>query len=223
MNTATTSIIIDIGIIASGAKYAAAIIPLFVFIMFGIQRFYLRTSRQLRLLDLEVRSPLNTLFMETTSGIQHIRSFQWQQQFKEQLFDTLDHAQKPYYYVFCAQAWLALVMDLCTLAIALTLISLALKFTGMTNESAVGLALLNLVTFSTNLSPTIQSWVNVEVTLGAVARVKAFVTNAPQEQDGPDVSPLPDVWPTEGAIRFNSVTARYRYGRPFLTSRSWCS
>ena len=178
--------------------------------MFAIQRFYLRTSRQLRLLDLEVRAPLNTLFMETMSGIQHIRSFQWQDQFKDQLFHSLDHAQIPYYYVFCAQAWLALVMDLCTLAIATTLISLALKFMGETSQSAVGLALLNLVTFSTNLSPTIQCWVDLEVTLGAVARVKAFVSNAPQEQDGPDVTPLPDYWPAEGAIRFRAVTARYR-------------
>lgn len=178
--------------------------------MFAVQRFYLRTSRQLRLLDLEVRSPLNTLLMETMSGIQHIRSFQWQQQFKDQLLDSLDHAQIPYYYVFCAQAWLALVMDLCTLAIATALISLALKFTGTTNESAVGLALLNIVTFSTNLSPTIQCWVDLEMTLGAVARVKAFVTNVPQEQDGPDILPLPDHWPSEGAIRFSSVTAKYR-------------
>ncbi|KAK3182574.1 hypothetical protein K4F52_006023 [Lecanicillium sp. MT-2017a] len=210
---ATISITVDLGIIASGAKYAAAIIPVFVIVLLIIQHYYLRTSRQLRLLDIESRSPINTLFMETTQGIRHIRSFQWQEKFKASLFNSLDNAQVPYYYVFCVQRWLALVMDLCTWAIATVLISLALKFMGMTNESAVGLALLNLVTFSTNLPPTIQVWGNVEITLGAIARVNAFVSSTPVEVDESG-TPLPESWPTRGNIQLNMVTAKYRDNDP---------
>lgn len=40
------------------AKYFAATIPAVVGIVYLLQKFYLRTSRQVRLLDLEAKSPL---------------------------------------------------------------------------------------------------------------------------------------------------------------------
>lgn len=46
--------------IGIGAKYLAPIIPVLGFAVYLIQKFYLRTSRQLRQLDLETKSPLYT-------------------------------------------------------------------------------------------------------------------------------------------------------------------
>lgn len=52
---------------------------LFVLVsVYMVQRFYLKTSRQLRLLDLEAKSPLYSHFMETLSGLITIRAFQRQ-------------------------------------------------------------------------------------------------------------------------------------------------
>ena len=45
-------------VIATASPYLAITYPFLAAIMYGIQRFYLRTSRQLRLLDLEAKSPL---------------------------------------------------------------------------------------------------------------------------------------------------------------------
>jgi ATP-binding cassette subfamily C (CFTR/MRP) protein 1 len=45
-------------VIASASPYLViAYVPMFI-ILYGVQKFYLRTSRQLRLLDLEAKSPL---------------------------------------------------------------------------------------------------------------------------------------------------------------------
>ena len=41
-------------LIAAGSRYAAVMMPLIVLVIYMIQRFYLRTSRQLRFMDLEV-------------------------------------------------------------------------------------------------------------------------------------------------------------------------
>ena len=46
------------GVIASSSPYIVVAYPFVVAVLYGIQRFYLRTSRQLRLLDLEAKSPL---------------------------------------------------------------------------------------------------------------------------------------------------------------------
>lgn len=45
-------------VIATSSPYLAISYPFIFIILYGIQKFYLRTSRQLRLLDLEAKSPL---------------------------------------------------------------------------------------------------------------------------------------------------------------------
>ena len=46
------------GVIATSSPYLIITYPFLVAILWGIQKFYLRTSRQIRLLDLEAKSPL---------------------------------------------------------------------------------------------------------------------------------------------------------------------
>lgn len=84
-------------LIASGATYAAAIIPLCMLGIYMIQKFYLRTSRQMRHLDLETKSPLYRLFTETASGIITIRALGWKEDLMNEHLHNLDHSQKPYY------------------------------------------------------------------------------------------------------------------------------
>ncbi len=53
------------------SSFARLIIPLV------LQKYYLRTSRQMRLLDLEAKSPLYSHFIESLSGLVTIRAFGW--------------------------------------------------------------------------------------------------------------------------------------------------
>jgi ABC-type multidrug transport system fused ATPase/permease subunit len=206
-----TCVLVDIGIISSGSKYAAPIIPLFVLVLWAIQYFYLRTSRQLRLLDLELVSPLYSHFTESSNGIEHIRAFRWQEAFVQQLIVRLDRSQKPYYYLFAIQRWLILVLGLVTFMIAIVLVSFALNFIESTSETALGLALLNLITFSSNVADFVDSWVVLETSLGAVARVRDFTRNTPMEEDVDAYEPdLLENWPETGTIEFESVNASYK-------------
>lgn len=45
-------------VIATASPFVAIAYPFIFIILYGIQKVYLRTSRQLRLLDLEFKSPL---------------------------------------------------------------------------------------------------------------------------------------------------------------------
>lgn len=45
-------------VVATSSPYLAIVYPFLAFVLWVIQKFYLRTSRQLRLLDLEAKSPL---------------------------------------------------------------------------------------------------------------------------------------------------------------------
>ncbi|KAK5996562.1 ABC multidrug transporter B [Cladobotryum mycophilum] len=205
------SILTDIGIIASGAKYAAAVIPFFAVVLYFLQKYYLRTSRQMRHLDLEAKSPLYTQFTEMSSGLQHIRAFGWQSSFTTQSLQLLDYSQKPYYYMFCIQRWLMLVLDMCVLLMAVVLVAFALNFRSTTSQSAIGLALVNIVTFSETLTALINGWIELETSLGAVARLRSFVEKTPVEEGPSDGQKLPlaQNWPHQGKIEFRSVSAKY--------------
>jgi len=48
----------NLALIATASVYILAIVPLILLSSYGIQKFYLRTSRQLRFMDLEAKSPL---------------------------------------------------------------------------------------------------------------------------------------------------------------------
>ncbi|KAJ5908187.1 ABC transporter [Penicillium taxi] len=64
-------------IIAEGILIAQS--SLWSALMYPLLRFYLHTSRQIRHLDLEAKSPLFSSFLETSKGITTIRAFGWQE------------------------------------------------------------------------------------------------------------------------------------------------
>lgn len=123
-----------------------------------IQRYYLRTSRKVRLLDLEAKSPLYSHFIELLSGLVTVRAFQWSDAFVEQNLVLLDNSQKPYYLLWCIQRWLALILDLMVTVLAVILMVLIVKLRESVSSGYVGLALLNVISFSQSLAWIIRQW-----------------------------------------------------------------
>ena len=123
----------------------AATVPLLIAVIWVLQHVYLRTSRQLRLLDLEARSPLYSHFLETLSGLSTIRAFGWEVENKEQNKRLLDFSQRPYYLLYCVQRWLNLVLDLIVAAEAVVVVGLALGLRTSTTAGLLGVSLNNIL------------------------------------------------------------------------------
>lgn len=207
------NVIAGTAIIASGATYVAAIIPFCILAIYFIQSYYLRTSRQMRHLDLETKAPLYRLFTETAAGIVTVRAFGWTDYLKREHLRHLDHSQKPYYMMYCIQRWLNVVMDLFVAAVATILVGLALGISGSATQGSIGLAMLNVMQFNQSLSMLINSWTGLETSLGAIARLKSFLADTQSEEGSSSASEnqtLPPAdWPQRGHIKIDHVTARY--------------
>lgn len=67
---------------------------------FGVQIFYVATSRQLKRLDSVTRSPIYSHFSETVSGLSVIRAFEHQQRFLQHNERQIDTNQK------CVFSWI---------------------------------------------------------------------------------------------------------------------
>lgn len=75
----------------------------------------------------------------------------------------------------------------------------------------MGLALLNLVSFSEFTSNSIRWFVAMENQFGAVARIRDFKRQTPTEKDGDGCcEDVPAQWPESGSIELNCVSAVYK-------------
>lgn len=198
-------------LIGVGSVYAAVSFPIVLLALYVVQWFYLRTSRQLRLLDIEAKAPLYSLFEESLSGLATIRAFGWQESLENKNRALLDRSQRPFYLLFAVQRWLTLVLDLIVAAVAVMLVVLVQQLRGTVSAGGVGLALLGVIQFSQSIKLLVTYWTMLETQIGSVARVRSFTeTTAPEDQPGEKYLPPPG-WPASGAIEIKNLTASYRY------------
>lgn len=209
-------VLAETAIIASGATYVAAVIPACVVALYFVQKYYLQTSRQMRLLDIETKSPLYTQFSETIAGLSTIRAFGWSSQLLQDNHRRLDASQKPFYGMYCIQRWLQVVLDLFVAGMALVLVSFSLSFTSTTSAGAIGLALVNLIGFNQSLTALVNQWTELETSLGAIARLKWFYTNTPDENRPEEKEEAPPAWPAKGSIEIRNVSASYSDDMPLV-------
>jgi ATP-binding cassette, subfamily C (CFTR/MRP), member 1 len=189
----------------------AIFLPFILFTFYAIGRFYLRTSRQMRLLDIEYKAPLYTQLIETLEGLATIRAFQWQDKFERKNLNLLDDSQRPSYLLYCLQRWLEFTVDMMVTFLALILIIFTTTLREQIGPGYMGVALSNVLAFGVTLKAVVTSWVLLEVSLGAVARVRSFVSETKPEGDAGGVLAEPEdsSWPNQGAVELRDVTASY--------------
>ncbi|KYK59812.1 hypothetical protein DCS_00946 [Drechmeria coniospora] len=163
------------------ASYWLAITYPFLFgFLYLVQKYYLRTSRQLRFLDLEAKSPVYSQFLETLSGLATIRAFSWQDNLIKQNEARLDYSQKPFFLLYSVQRWLSLALDLVAAALAVIVAAVAFTTKGTVSTGFAGVALFNIMTLSSVMKTAVNVWTILETSIGAVARVKVFEEGKPR-------------------------------------------
>lgn len=222
-------LIAQIGLIISGSYYLATTLPILLIVVYLLQKFYLRTSRQLQILDLEARSPIYSQFLETLEGIVTLRAFGWQQEMRDANIKHVDYSQRPYYLLYCIQRWLNLVLDLIVAAMAILLVTLALNLRRTVDPGLLGVSLNNVLgrvdcnsssqcvsdpitlDFNTTLQTFITGWTQLETSLSAVARVRHFEAATKSENQPAETEKPPRHWPQCGSMAIHNLTAGYKY------------
>jgi ATP-binding cassette subfamily C (CFTR/MRP) protein 1 len=215
--TEAVAIVGELVLTSVSSGYLAASIPLLFVVLFYIQRFYLRTSRQLRLLDLEAKSPLYSFFISSFAGLTTLRAYVWTDQSYKEHLRRLNSSQKPFYLLYSVQRWLMMVLELVVAGLCVLLLGIAVAIRDRINPGLLGVALTSVVSFGLTLTQFLQVWTDLETSLGAITRIRQFQSDTPQERDGPDLPPAH--WPTHGAISISGLSAKYgtRTGKPLLT------
>lgn len=194
------------------SQYLATIAPFVVALLYFLQKFYLQTSRQVRLLEIEAKAPLYTHFIESVAGAPTIRAFGWQSQYQERNYKFIDQTLRPAYLQYCIQHWLGFVLDVLVTAIAVVLVAVVVTFKDKFRAGNVGVSLVMIMTFSSVLIRLIKTWTMLESSIGAVARIKQFPADTESEEKNGWKAEVAQNWPTQGNIEFKNLVAAHSLG-----------
>ncbi|KAI8955491.1 P-loop containing nucleoside triphosphate hydrolase protein [Xylaria longipes] len=200
-------------VMLTSSPYLAISYPFIGVLLYVVQRLYLRTSRQLRLLDLQSKSPLYTHFIDSVKGMGTLRAFvKWRfvpndVQKNARLINT---SQRPAYLLVMIQQWLSLVLDLAVAVLAAAVTALAVKL--HSNSSFAGASLVTLMSFGDSLSGIVIYFTRLETSIGAITRLQTFnETVKPEDKSEEDLIP-PEDWPQKGVIEMKGMSASYDVG-----------
>ncbi|KAK3940375.1 hypothetical protein QBC46DRAFT_127013 [Diplogelasinospora grovesii] len=198
----------------STPAFVALIIPLSAMYIW-IQRYYLRTSRELKRLDSVSRSPIYAHFQESLGGISTIRAYRQHQRFELENEWRVDANLRAYFPSISANRWLAVRLEF--LGAIVILAAAGFSVISVANHSKlsaglVGLAMSYALQITTSLNWIVRQTVEVETNIVSVERVLEYArlpSEAPEIIHGnrPPVS-----WPSRGEVEFHNYSARYREG-----------
>lgn len=196
--------------ITIASKYMVVFFPFVILAFWIIQHVYLRTSRQVRFLDIEYKAPLYSQMLETLSGLATIRAFQWEGEFEKKNLRLLDQSQRASYVLYSLQRWLIFSIDVVIAFMAMILIIVTVTHRQSTGPGYMGVALVNIMAFAGTMKAMIISWVSLEITIGAVARVKNFIASTKTEDRAAAVQREPPAdWPNQGAVEIRELVASF--------------
>ncbi|KAJ5542894.1 hypothetical protein N7535_005316 [Penicillium sp. DV-2018c] len=191
------------------AKYLSVVVPFAAAVVYFTQKFYLRTSRQLRFLDIEAKAPLYTHFLELVKGAATVRAFGWQRSFDETCLSLLDVSQRPVYLLYCVQQCLGFFLDMLVSVLAVILIATVVFLRDKFDPGDVGVAMVMVMTFNNALMQLVKNWTNMETSIGAVSRVKGYSRTTGREEDADNMPLLPIDWPAAGGLEMFGVVVRH--------------
>ncbi|KAE8204901.1 hypothetical protein A4X06_0g1056 [Tilletia controversa] len=228
------SLIGSVILMVVSAPYLLIVIAAVSVLVVLLRKYYLPNSRQLRRLEMSSKSPLYTLFGDSTTGLSVIRAFGRQKTLSNMNVTYMDAAQRPYYALSACRRWLLVWTNASAMICNTALVLIVVGLRTPRIASVVGVALAQTVNISFTLTQLVMAWCEAEIAGVVFERLYEFSTT-PSEQFGAATSPtstsaerekaLPMAvdLPSPGAVEFRDVVLSYTpgEGEPVLKSLSF--
>ncbi|KAK9316859.1 P-loop containing nucleoside triphosphate hydrolase protein [Lipomyces starkeyi] len=212
--TNTFKVLFSIFVISSAnPAFILFVVPI-AFLYIFYQKFYLRTSRELKRLESVSRSPIYAHFQESLNGVSTVRAYSQIRRFNRINEYHIDFNNKAYYPSMIARRWLAIRLEFLgsTIIFFAALLSILAIASGRLSSGLVGLTMSYAFQITQALSAIVRMTVEVEISTVSVERILEYCKlpcEAPEVI--PDSRPPVD-WPTEGSVEFHDYSTRYRPG-----------
>ncbi|XP_011404304.1 PREDICTED: multidrug resistance-associated protein 7-like isoform X1 [Amphimedon queenslandica] len=194
--------------------FLVLLVPLAI-IYYYIQKYYRRTSRELKRLSTVTLSPVYAHFQETLTGLTTIRALRATKRFMKENETKLDMSQRANYGSYAVAQWLSIRLQMLGVAMVGGVAFIAVlehHFAGSVDPGLVGLAISYALSVTNLLSGVVTSFTETEKEMVSVERAMQYIRGAPVERNNDNNNSPPIDWPTRGVIEFQRVVLKYREG-----------
>ncbi|KAH7041035.1 P-loop containing nucleoside triphosphate hydrolase protein [Microdochium trichocladiopsis] len=205
-----TLVVISVGV----PPFVAFIIPLSL-AYYWVQRYYLRTSRELKRLDSVSRSPIYAHFQESLGGISTIRAYRQQDRFELENEWRVDTNMKAYFPSISANRWLAVRLEFLGAIVIFSAAGFAVITVvsgGELDSGLVGLYMAYALQITGSLNWIVRQTVEVETNIVSVERVLEYAALPSEAEEIIPGRRPPVAWPANGSVEFKNYSTRYRAG-----------
>ncbi|KAK9234707.1 P-loop containing nucleoside triphosphate hydrolase protein [Lipomyces kononenkoae] len=212
--TNTFKVLFSILVISSSNPAFIILVVPITFLYIYYQKFYLRTSRELKRLESVSRSPIYAHFQESLNGVSTVRAYSQIRRFNRLNEYHIDFNNKAYYPSMIARRWLAIRLEFLgsTIIFFAAFLSILAIAWGQLSSGLVGLTMSYAFQITQALSAIVRMTVEVEISTVSVERILEYC-KLPSEAPEVIANNRPALdWPAEGSLEFHDYSTRYRAG-----------
>lgn len=133
-----------VAVVASVAPQIIFVIPVLSYIYFKIAEIYLLSSRELKRIESNNRSPLYSQFSETLTGISTLRAYGSEERFEKMNQLKIDNNHKPFHFIWVANRWLCVRLEFISVGVVF-LAGFGVIFSGISPGMAALVLTLSLI------------------------------------------------------------------------------
>ncbi|GME67780.1 unnamed protein product [Ambrosiozyma monospora] len=153
--------------------------------------------------------------VETLVGVTTIRAYGDERRFLVQNLSKIDDNNRPFFFVWVNNRWLAFRTDMIGSFIVFLASALAVGYAAKIDSGLAGISLSFAVSFNQNAIWVLRMYANVEINMNSVERIQEYIKDTEQEPPAeiPENEPAPS-WPQKGAIEVKDLSLRYASNLP---------
>lgn len=201
------SLLVSISITPYVGLVVIVLFPCYLWVLSG----YRSTSREVKRMDSNTRSPVYAHFGNSLIGLTSIRAYGLQERFVQENEVKIDRNSRASVILRYGERWLTMRLDAMGYVLVFAAAVFAVARRGNLFAGLAGVSLNYSMAVTNMLGWTVRNMADMENQMNSVERVLYYTETAPQEKAAViDGHRPPEHWPPNGEIEVDHLTMRYR-------------